>query len=159
MQSCQHSRVTPKVDQLAPVLLDHKSQHWGPQEQDDPTYMVMHPNSMPAHCSDEVSRHMAGLGCDMTFHSQEIIGDRVVDTGRHEMRCKLGEWKGIVVGQPQYRPTFIDRHQVPVGMHGPRTRRIEGRGCYTCFAGAQHLERGVLSQSIPMAKFHLVAST
>src|SRR5882724_797720 len=83
--------------------------------------MVMHPDRMPAHCCDEVAGHMAGPGRDVTFHSQKVIGDWVVDTVRHAMRYKLGEWKGIMVSQPRYRPTLIDVHQAPRGVHGPQT--------------------------------------
>ena len=36
--------------------------------------------------SNEVAGHMAGLGHEVTFHSQEIISDQVVDASRHAMR-------------------------------------------------------------------------
>jgi len=43
--------------------------------------MVMLPNHMPAHSSDKVAGHVAGLGHDMALEGQEIVSNGVVDAG------------------------------------------------------------------------------
>jgi len=49
---------------------------------------------MPTHLSDQIAQYRAQTSREMPLQGQEIIGDRVVNTSRHTMRCKLEEWKG-----------------------------------------------------------------
>ena len=124
--------------------------------------MVVLSNRMPTHRSDQIALYRDRTSHEVPLQGQEIVGDRVVDTGRHTMICKLGEWKGIMVSRPQYRPTLIDVHQAPGGVHGPRallSRCIE-EGEVRCgipsLQGLSTLGGGVLSQYVPNAKSHLV---
>ena len=123
--------------------------------------MVVLSNRMPTHRSDQIAWYRAQTSREVPLQGQEIVGDQVVDTGQHMMRCKLGEWKGITVGQPQHQPTLIDVHQVPGGTHGPRTlllECIEGVEVRCGIFASQGLSTlgGVLSRSVPNSKSHLV---
>ena len=73
------------VDQLTPnaghFAKKHRHQHQDPLEQDDLIYVVMLPNQMPAHSSDQIAGHMAWMSHHMALQSQEIIGDQVVNAG------------------------------------------------------------------------------
>ena len=73
------------VDWLAPTAghfaKEHRCQHQDPQEQDNPTYMVMLPNHMPAHSSDQIAGHVAWMSHDMALQGKEIISDQVVNAG------------------------------------------------------------------------------
>ena len=111
----------------------------GPREQVCPTYMVVLPNGMPAHSSDEVTWHMAGSHCKMALEGQEVISDWAVDIGQHVMRWKLEEWGGVMVSWPQQQPSIIVGPQVPVGTHGPPLAPVKA---HTQTEGPDLLHRG-----------------
>ena len=62
------------------------------QPQVRPTHMMMLPNGIPAHSSDEVAWHMAGSCLKVGLNGQEIISNWQVDAGQHGVRLKLEEW-------------------------------------------------------------------
>jgi len=84
------------------ALRKHKHQHQDLWNRGNLTYIVVLPNRMPTHCSDQISRYRARTSREMPLQGQEIVGDWVVNTSRHTMRCKLEEWKGITVGRPRH---------------------------------------------------------
>src|SRR5882724_984270 len=89
----------------------------------------------------------------MSFEHHQIVRKGRCEVTRHVEDVQQ-EQREVMVSQPRYRPTVIGLLQAPRSAHRPLTAPVEApaRKAWTCFAGAQHLGRGVLSQSVPRAK-------
>jgi len=64
---------------LKNIPLYHKGHHQSLVSQVGPTQMIVLPNGMPAHSSDEIAWHMAGLHLKMGLNGQEVISNQKVD--------------------------------------------------------------------------------
>jgi len=93
-------RAAPKEGRLSPIddiaLRKHKPQHQNRWIQGQ---LDLHSSAGPIACQLTAATKLPGTGLGRVVRCpsrQEIVGDQVVNTSRHTMRCKLEEWKGIM---------------------------------------------------------------
>jgi len=88
-----HVSGTPMVDQLAPLprcFAKSQASALAPTAQVDLTHMIMCTDRMQLTAAMRLPGTWLGRVREVTFHSQEIIGDQVVDASRHAMNESWG---------------------------------------------------------------------
>src|SRR5882724_596846 len=124
--------------------------------------MIELTDGLPAHHHDKIPRDMVGSSHEMVLDSHQIVGYCTGDSGLHDWRQKLVR-RAMVVSRPQHCPIIMGKTQALTVAHGPPTLPVvapaqpktstppASQGLSTLGGG------GVLSQSVPNAKSHLVA--